>query len=107
MPGGSSNQWASVAFGAGLFVAVARGGAGTRVATSPDGITWTARTAAAIREWAGVTFVESSEGGGFFVAVASEGVISSVMTSPDGITWTLHNAASAANWIAVCSEPQP
>ena len=41
-----ANQWTSVTYGNGLFVAVGESGT-NRVMTSPDGITWTARAAAA------------------------------------------------------------
>jgi hypothetical protein len=44
--------------------------------TSPDGITWTARTSAADNNWIGVTF-----GNGLFVAVAWSGTGNRVMTS--------------------------
>ena len=37
----ADNQWFSVCYGNGLFVAVAFTGSGNRVMTSPDGITWT------------------------------------------------------------------
>jgi hypothetical protein len=50
--------------------------------TSPDGIAWTAQTAAAANSWRSVTY-----GNGLFVAVASNGT-NRVMTSPDGINWT-------------------
>ena len=69
------------------FVAVARdfGSIGNqRVMTSPDGITWKARTAANANGWNSVTY-----GGGRFVAVAfANAVGQQVMTSPDGINWT-------------------
>ena len=51
--------------------------------TSPDGITWTARTAAEADNWFDVTY-----GNGLFVAVSDTGRHHHVMTSPDGITWT-------------------
>jgi hypothetical protein len=44
--------------------------------TSPDGITWTARTSAANYQWYGVTY-----GNGLFVAVAISGAGYQVMTS--------------------------
>ena len=66
-----------------LFVAVATSGT-NRVMTSPDGITWTSRTAAEVNEWKGVTY-----GNDLFVAIAATGT-NRVMTSPDGITWTSH-----------------
>jgi hypothetical protein len=43
----ADNQWYSVAYGNGLWVAVSITGSGNRVMTSPDGITWTSRTSAA------------------------------------------------------------
>jgi len=49
--------------------------------TSPDGITWTARTAAQVNQWQSVAF-----GKGTFVAVADSGT-NRVMTSTNGITW--------------------
>ena len=64
--------------------------------TSPDGITWTARTAAGDNDlWLGVTY-----GNGLFVAVGASG--DRVMTSPDGITWTVRTAAGDNDtWIGV------
>ena len=63
--------------------------------TSPDGITWTARTPAQTNTWYGVTY-----GNGLFVAVSLDGA-NRVMTSPDGITWTARSAAEASGWRAV------
>jgi hypothetical protein len=62
---------------AGLFVAVANTGTGNRVMTSPDGITWTARTSAADNQWHSVTW---SPEAGLFVAVAYSGTGNRVMT---------------------------
>lgn len=42
----ADNSWLSVAYGEGLFVAVASSGGGNRVMTSPDGVTWTSRQSA-------------------------------------------------------------
>jgi len=47
----ADNDWNSVTYGNGLFVAVSASGTGDRVMTSPDGITWTSRTSAANNEW--------------------------------------------------------
>jgi uncharacterized protein YjiK len=88
-----TNAWYSVTYGNGQFVAVA--GTGTnRVMTSPDGITWTARSAPS-SEWRSVTF-----GNGLFVAVADYNT-DRVMTSSDGVTWTARTAAAVNQWIAV------
>jgi len=90
-----ANNWRSVTYGNGLFVAVANTGT-HRVMTSPDGITWTARTAAVANEWSSVTY-----GGGLFVAVSdgfSDTNNNRVMTSPDGITWTARISAESTTW---------
>ncbi len=89
-----ANDWRSVTYGNGTFVAVAISST-NRVMTSPDGITWTPRTAAEDNTWWGVTF-----GNGTFVAVAGDGT-NRVMTSPYGITWTPRAATEANIWESV------
>ena len=89
----ADNNWNGIAYGNGLFVAVADSGIGNRVMTSPDGITWTIRTSAADNYWQGITY-----GNGLFVAVADSGIGNRVMTSPDGITWTIRTSAADNNW---------
>ena len=94
-------RWINVAYGNGLFVAVAEGrtnllntvGTGgqqltSHVMTSPDGITWTNRYSPDIA-WAGITY-----GAGMFVAVANRGPGNRVMTSLDGINWVLRPSAN-------------
>ena len=88
-------SWRSVCYGNGLFVAVAVGGTGNGVMTSPDGITWTSRVSAADSGWQSVCY-----GNGLFVAVAITGT-TRVMTSPDGINWTIRSSASNS-WYGVC-----
>ncbi|MCB9341330.1 MAG: HYR domain-containing protein [Lewinellaceae bacterium] len=92
----ADNEWYSVTYGNGLFVAVAQTGSGNRVMTSPDGITWTIRTSAANNDWRSVTY-----GNGLFVAVAQTGTGNRVMTSPDGITWTIRTSAADNEWLSV------
>ena len=70
----ADNQWYSVCYGNGLFVAVAITGSGNRVMTSPDGITWTIRSSAADNQWRSVCY-----GNGLFVAVAITGSGNRVM----------------------------
>lgn len=75
----------SVARGAGLFVAVGQNGA---VYSSPDGVTWTART---IGISAADSFYDISWNGSLFVAVGYSDVdpySANYATSQDGITWT-------------------
>ncbi len=92
----AANSWQSITYGNGLFVAVSSSGTGNRVMTSPDGITWTARTSAADNDWRSVTY-----GNGIFVAVSDTGTGDRVMTSPDGITWTSQTSAANNSWLSV------
>ena len=88
-----ANQWNSVTYGNGTFVAVLSGGP-NRVMTSPDGITWTARSATSAQAWSSVTY-----GGGTFVAVSLEG---GIMSSTDGTTWTSRTPPQAGrSWNSV------
>ncbi len=91
----------------GLFCAVSDSTAGTvsnRVMTSPDGITWTARTAAANVNWNSVVWSQELS---IFCAVSTSGTANRVMTSPDGTTWTLRAGYPAENnWSSVCFAPE-
>lgn len=91
------NQWRSVAYGNGRFVAVAVSGTGNRVMTSTDGINWVVQNSTDDFFWQDVTFGE-----GLFVAVSSnsEDNTRTVMTSPDGITWTPRTAVRY-QWVGV------
>ena len=89
-----ANSWNSVAYGNGLFVAVAATGT-NRVMTSPDGVNWTARSAAEANGWNSATY-----GNGLFVAVSPNGT-HRVMTSPDGVNWTARSAAEVNLWRTV------
>ncbi len=89
----TNETWISIAYGAGLFVAVSGSG---KVMTSPDGATWTLRTAAVANQWSAVCY-----GGGLFVAVSISGSGNRVMTSPDGITWTSRTSAANNDWQSV------
>ena len=88
--------WATVAFGNGLFVALAQSGTANRVMTSPDGINWTSRTSAADNTWTSIIY-----GNGVFVAVAQSGSGNQVMTSPDGISWTSRTTTANNYWNSV------
>jgi hypothetical protein len=90
---GNDDAWAGVTYGNGLFVAVSY--FGDRVMTSPDGVTWTARSAAGDDDtWAGISY-----GNGLFVAVGSGS--DSVMKSSDGTTWSTSSPAEANSWTSV------
>jgi hypothetical protein len=77
--GGTGNAWFSVTYGNGLYVAVGAN-FGDPIMTSPNGFTWTARTASGISTLHCVTY-----GNGLFVAANNFGQL---ITSPNGITWT-------------------
>lgn len=85
-----SNRWNSVTWSPqlGLFCAVGFSGS-QRVATSPNGTTWTLRTSANDGfEWFGICWSPEL---GLFCAVSNSGTLTGtdvIMTSPDGITWT-------------------
>jgi hypothetical protein len=72
-----------VTYGNGLFVAVGKYGT---ILTSPDGVTWTARTSGTSDYLRSVTY-----GNGLFVAVGEYGTI---LTSPDGVTWTAQTSGT-------------
>ncbi|QTN32007.1 hypothetical protein HZ994_06580 [Akkermansiaceae bacterium] len=77
----STQSLSSVAFGAGLYVAVGDGGA---IVTSPDAVAWSPRTSGTTAPLRGICF-----GAGQFVAVGGSGTI---LSSPDGITWTVRTS---------------
>ena len=93
----NNNDWQSVTYGNGLFVAVAIYlGTADGVMTSFNGITWTSRTSAADNDWRSVTY-----GNNLFVAVADSRTGNRVMTSPDGINWTIRTSAPDNKWRSV------
>jgi hypothetical protein len=99
----STRTWMSVTWAAGLslFVAVAQDGTVSgRCATSPDGITWTARTTPD-GAWASVAWSSSLSR---LVAVGLSAGPSYAMTSTDGTTWTTSGVTQINGyWKSVCS----
>ena len=83
-----------------LFCAVAGSGS-NRVMTSPDGITWTARTITT-NSWQSVCWSAEL---GIFCAVSSDGTYR-VSTSSDGITWTDRTASDSSVWRSVIWVPE-
>lgn len=90
----TARQWVCVAKGAGLWVAGQVVGSAPYIATSPDGVTWTDRSAQA-GTWGAIAY-----GAGVFVAVGRSGT-NRIMTSPDGITWTVRTAPTSQDWRSV------
>ena len=100
-----ANEWRSVAYGNGLWVAVSFLeddddviADNNQVMTSPDGITWTGRTPAENNQWASVAY-----GDGLWVAV-SIGGDNRVMTSAGVIVTTAAANAEAARVAAANAE---
>jgi hypothetical protein len=96
------NEWRSVTYGAGKFVAVAAhkttGKSTNMVMYSEDAITWTVLSGYDSNSWNSVTYSEEK---GLFVAV-SQTEANRVMYSEDGITWTAVASSNELNkWNSV------
>lgn len=76
----------------GLFVA----GGTNAIGTSPDGVTWTARTSFSTQSIGAIAW--SPKLGLLCAVTSSVGVAAASGTSADGITWTLHASISANRW---------
>ena len=91
----ADEAWQSVAYGNGLYVAVAR--KTQRLMSSPDGIQWTVRNHNCGRaDWNDITY-----GNGLFVAVAGNAGVNNVMSSPDGLNWTTRIGASSNSFQSI------
>lgn len=81
--------WNRIIYQNSLFVLIGNAG---RIATSVDGITWTARTS----NVTGILY-DVTRGGSLFCAVG----VNVITTSPDGVTWTSRPVSSVGNLHAV------
>lgn len=90
----SDGTWTSVcrAQWLGLYIAVSDEG---KVATSPDGLTWTDRTAASANAWVSVFCSESRQ---IVVALGGTGNSSDLMTSTTGTSWVTRNPPVSGYW---------
>jgi uncharacterized protein YjdB len=108
------NNWTSLAYGKGLFVAVGQNSGvssyykGQRVMTSEDGKKWRSRKTGDSNGtdslWNAVAYGEPS-GSGLFVALSNGSDSNTVysMTSHDGITWSSNsdNGLEGLNWTSL------
>lgn len=104
VPNGWAGGATSIAYGAGLFVALAGGAAA--VETSPDGITWTNRPLGGPSgTWEEIMFSVEL---GLFIVLGTAAP-DKILTSPDGITWTLRTEPAFANmqWGAIIQARKP
>jgi hypothetical protein len=101
----SNNSWRALTWSPelNLFVAVAMGGVGNRVMTSPNGITWTTRVSAADNNWFGITWSPELS---IFVVVSNTGTGNRIMTSPDGIHWLTRQSPVDNSWQNVAWSPK-
>jgi archaellum component FlaC len=81
VPAGN-DSWRSIAYGNGIFVAVAIGG-NHRIMISPDAVNWTLVMAPEMNAWNCIAFAD-----GKFVAVSGGGT-NRIMTTTNGTDWTL------------------
>lgn len=101
----STQTWQSVAYGEGVFVAVADDG--NIMSSSNGGVNWTLRsTQTAGRNWSSVAYGRDANGNGYFVAVARVQGLSAttwkaVARSDDGATWADVAAPEQNQWYAV------
>ena len=90
----------------GLFAAISSTGAtGTSVYTSPNSITWTARTVPATGNvLSSICWSQELE---LFCAVSNTGTSNQVITSPDGVTWTGRTSITGTfAWSDIAWSPQ-
>ena len=90
------NQWFSVAYGNGIWVAVAIDGTNQVMRSIDDGVTWTTVVAAEQNGWISVAY-----GNGVWVAVAISGTNRVMRSANDGVTWTAVVAAEQNAWRSV------
>ena len=92
-PNSNTRAVYSLAYGAGLFVAVCER---AEIWTSPDGITWTQRTSPQTGSSYTLTAVTYRPDVGFAAVGNTAPTTPEIVTSPDGITWTLQSSSALA-----------
>ena len=95
----SKQDWSSVCYGNGKFVAVSGGNNRSNImAYSTDGIIWTQGNMPSSQEWQSVCY-----GNGKFVAVADNIFDNTTVAySTNGINWTQGTMPSKQDWSSVC-----
>jgi hypothetical protein len=100
----SADTWRGICWSPQLAIFVAVGAGPTNyIGTSPDGITWTYRTAPATNTWIAVVWSPELS---LFVAVATSGTGNRVMTSIDGTTWIIGVSPQDNNWANIIWSPE-
>ncbi len=91
----ANNQWRSIAYGNGIFVAVA-GGTSQVMRSTDGGANWTLVSGTEANNWRSVAF-----GNGVFVAVATNGSNQVMRSTDGGENWTTASASEANGWSSV------
>jgi hypothetical protein len=92
-----ANNFLSVAYGNGVWIAVSTDGANQIMRSTDGGASWGAVAAPEASNWFSVAY-----GNGVWVAVADQGVGNRVMRSvDDGVNWTAVAATEANSWLSV------
>jgi photosystem II stability/assembly factor-like uncharacterized protein len=101
-----SGAWQSICWAPELNLLAAVGQAG-EIATSPDGINWTARSFSPADGNSQFNSICWASQPSLFVAVGAGGTTRFV-TSPDGITWTASKptVVNASLWLSICWSSQ-
>ena len=90
------NFWESVAYGNGVWVAVASSGTNRVMRSTNNGVTWSAVAATEQNPWKSVAY-----GNGVWVAVSQAGTNQVMRSTNDGVTWSAVTASSANVWDAI------
>ena len=90
------NSWQSVAYGNGVWIAVAGDGTNYVMRSTNNGVTWSAVAAAEQNLWRSVAY-----GNGVWIAVALFGTNRVMRSTNDGVTWSAIAAAEANDWRSV------
>jgi hypothetical protein len=91
-----ANDWTSIAYGNGVWIAVSSDGTNRVMRSTNDGATWSAIAAAEANEWRSVAY-----GNGVWIAVSSDGTNRVMRSTNDGVTWSAIAAAEANEWRSV------
>lgn len=91
-----ANTWFSVAYGNGVWIAVATTGTNRTMRSVNGGVSWSAVAAAEANAWESVAY-----GDGVWIAVASTGTNRVMRSVNDGVSWSAVAAAEANSWQSV------
>ena len=92
------NQWAAVAYGNGVWIAVARSGTNRIMRSTDDGRTWSPIAATEANQWHDVAY-----GNGVWIAVSGNGTNRIMRSTDNGLTWNAIAAPQANEWRSIAT----